>query len=166
MTLLKKLKTRVGKERVRTIDEAVCTVWAKGCWCFNEYREQCGDNCGLGSRLETIASSCEHYRAFWMGVDSYRVEVHVTKWILARIMSELYGIYRPSRWNNLELAAILFAPLLPPLFLSLSTWRDTMQYGENRRWLLPRLAREKERNRRLFFSWKYHFLGGRKGERK
>lgn len=41
--------------------------------CFNEYREQCGDNCGLGSRLQTIASSCEHYREFWMGVDSYRV---------------------------------------------------------------------------------------------
>lgn len=41
--------------------------------CFNEYREQCGDNCGLGSRLRTIASSCEHYREFWMGVDSYRV---------------------------------------------------------------------------------------------
>lgn len=46
---------------------------AKDGKCFNEYREQCGDNCGLGSRLETIASSCEHYREFWMGVDSYRV---------------------------------------------------------------------------------------------
>lgn len=46
---------------------------AKDGKCFNEYREQCGDNCGLGSRLRTIASSCEHYREFWMGVDSYRV---------------------------------------------------------------------------------------------
>lgn len=46
---------------------------AKDGKCFNEYREQCGDNCGLGSRLRTIASSCEHYREFWMGVDSYRI---------------------------------------------------------------------------------------------
>lgn len=69
---------------------------------FNEYREQCGDNCSLDSRLETIASPCEHYRTVWMAADSYRVEVHITKWILARIMSELSRIYRSPPWNNLE----------------------------------------------------------------
>ena len=64
MTRLEKLRKRVEKEKVRTTNDAVCAVWAKGCECFNEYREQCRDNCGLGSRFETIASSCEHYRAF------------------------------------------------------------------------------------------------------
>lgn len=100
---------------------------AKDGKCFNEYREQCGDNCGLGSRLRTIASSCEHYREFWMGVDSYRVVGTCNQ---VNPCADNVTTFRDISFLPVEQSlepGTPFHPISLPTFLTPSP-RNTMQY--------------------------------------
>lgn len=147
---------------------------AKDGKCFNEYREQCGDNCGLGSRLRTIASSCEHYREFWMGVDSYRVVGTCNQ---VNPCADNVTTFRDISFLPVEQSlepGTPFHPISLPTFLTPSP-RNTMQYEGSFVRSLPASSlffiswrrgekkreerRETKRNRqRPLFCWKLYFL--------
>lgn len=126
---------------------------AKDGKCFNEYREQCGDNCGLGSRLETIASSCEHYREFWMGVDSYRVVGTCNQ---VNPCADNVTTFRDISFLPVEQSLEPGAPFHPPLptFLTLSLFIQETR------------CNTKDRSFVTSFFFILHFVKGGRGKKK